>query len=391
MPAEVMLPLAVRFVLPGGVVHLGALHDLPDPVLAADLAAGLVAATHPHGPIRTRSVARQYMTTMRRMARDLHTMGLAGGLPDLSTASLVRYWLTCDYHRERRIRAVLSAFENTCGGLDAGIRAHLAGRRINQATKSQPNRPYSDGEWRRLEAACMERITASHQDETGVFPDSNTALSYLTLFAMRTGIVPDGIDGLKIGNITRTSKSTILLSYRKGRTGDEALNLPRAAVRLLDRWLKHSAPLRERADELSGHLWLFHGPDRGGLGSRSTRIYTNPREQARRRRWVAATGLLDDNGNPFPLHGGRIRATFLQRRDHSAWTGRVTIDPNHSAKVEGDHYPAPTHRHNGTPLRASSNRHKRTSTAKPGYRSSRLARPLQRSPLPFLTSSDSRP
>jgi len=47
MPAEILQPLAVRFTLPGGVVHLGALHDLPDPSLAADLAAGLAAATHP--------------------------------------------------------------------------------------------------------------------------------------------------------------------------------------------------------------------------------------------------------------------------------------------------------------------------------------------------------
>src|SRR5664279_1988498 len=38
------------------------------------------------------------------------------------------------------------------------------------------------------------------------------------------------------------------------------------------------------------------------------------------------------------LHGGRIRATYHHRRDRSAWTGRTTIDPNHSAQVEGDHY-----------------------------------------------------
>src|SRR5699024_9004163 len=80
-----------------------------------------------------------------------------------------------------------------------------------------------------------------------LFPDGHTALAYLTLFAMRTGIVPDGINALTVDDITRTSASTILLSYSKGRTGREALNLPRDAVRMLDRWLEHSAPLRAHA------------------------------------------------------------------------------------------------------------------------------------------------
>ncbi|MFF1419887.1 hypothetical protein [Streptomyces sp. NPDC058280] len=161
MPTGVQQPLAVLFTLPDGVLHHGILHDLPNQQMAADLAAGLVAATHPHGPIRTRSVARQYMTTMRRMARDLDAWGVTGGLADLTPATLVQYWLTCDYHRERRIRVVLNAFQETVGGLDPGICRHLAGRRINKTEKSRPNQPYSDGEWQRLEAACTERIAAA--------------------------------------------------------------------------------------------------------------------------------------------------------------------------------------------------------------------------------------
>lgn len=110
MPAEIQQPLTVLFTLPDGVIHHGVLHNLPNQQLAADLAVGLVAATHPHGPIRTRSVTRQYMTTIRRMARELAASGFTGGLVDLSPATLVQYWLTCDYHRERRIRVVLNAF-----------------------------------------------------------------------------------------------------------------------------------------------------------------------------------------------------------------------------------------------------------------------------------------
>lgn len=121
MPAEIQQPLGVLFTLPGGVTYDWRLHDLPNQRLAADLAAGLAAATHPHGPIRTRSVAVQYVQTIRRLARDLSGQGFPGGLADLSPATLVQYWLTCDHHRERRIRVVLGAFQDTVGGLDAGV------------------------------------------------------------------------------------------------------------------------------------------------------------------------------------------------------------------------------------------------------------------------------
>jgi hypothetical protein len=169
-----------------------------------------------------------------------------------------------------------------------------------------------------------------------LFPAADTAFACITLFAMRTGIVPDGIDALTIDDITRTSASSILLSYKKGRTGGEALNLPRDAVRLLDRWLEHTALLREHAGDLADQLWLHTGGDRLGRGNDP--IFARPRIQRRRSMWVQATGVLADAGEPLPIHGGRIRATYHHRRDRSNWTGRTTIDPNHSAQVEGDHY-----------------------------------------------------
>lgn len=49
-------------------------------------------------------------------------------------------------------------------------------------------------------------------------------------------------------------------------------------------------------------------------------------------------GLVGDDGKPLRIHKHRIRTTFEHRRDKSAWTGRTTIDPNHSARVEGDYY-----------------------------------------------------
>ncbi|MEO8521114.1 MAG: hypothetical protein ABI603_07120 [Acidobacteriota bacterium] len=395
MPAVVEAPLAVLFTLPGAVSYRRHMDDLPNQRLAADLAAALAAATHPHGPIRTRSVAAQYVQTARRMVRELHTAGFAGSLAELSAAVILEYWLGCDFHRERRIRAILAAYAATGGALDAGVARHLQGRRINQIIKSRPNPPYSDSEWRQLAAACTELITSSRQshgqvlatiqagtdpvehsasadtlarllhrtgpvtaatilDRLGppvaggadrgevlavrraLYPDGDTALAYLTLLAMRTGIVPDGIDVLTLSDITRTSPSTMLLSYSKGRTGREALNLPRDAVRLLERWLEHSALLRAHAGDRANHLWLYVPAD--DRGTSHGLIYTRPRTQDRRAAFTARTGLLDDDGRPLRLHGGRIRATYQHRRDRSAWTGRTTIDPNHSAQVEGDHY-----------------------------------------------------
>lgn len=394
MPAQILRPLAVLFTLHGGVTYHRRLHDLPNQRLAADLAEGLVAATHPHGPIRTRGVASQYVQTMRRLVRELHAQGFVGGLVELTPAPLVRYWLSCDYHRERRIRVVLRAYQDTVGGLADGIVRHLSGRRINKTFKSRPNQPYSDSEWQRLTTACTEAISAAHRahrqaleaarrgadpivhgvsrdnlawllagagplgtstvlgrlglgregvDRSGVldvhwalFPAADTAFAYITLLAMRTGIVPDGIDILTLGDITRTSPSTVLLSYRKGRTGGEALNLPRDAVRLLDRWLEHSALLREHAGPLADQLWIHTGGGHHGRGN--DRIFARPRTQRRRAAWVRSVRILGDDGAPLAVHGGRIRATYHHRRDRSSWTGRTTIDPNHSARVEGDHY-----------------------------------------------------
>ena len=347
MPAEIEQPLAVVFTLPGGEVYRRALHDLPNQALAADLAVGLVAATHPHGPIRTRSVALQYVQIGRRMVRELAGSGFTAGIAGLTPAAVVHYWLSCDFHRERRIRVILRGYATAGGDVHPGVLRHLEGRRINAIKPSRPNRPYSETEWQALSAACTGMISAARladldaaaaggsadrsvADRAGP-PDVNTALAYLTLFAMHTGIVPDGIDRLTTSDITRTSPTSILLSYNKGRTGRETLNLPRGAVRLLDRWLNCSAGLRARTADLADQLWIFSAAD--------GRVLAGPRTQSRRRRWAEMAGLLGEDGRPFALHGGRIRATYHHhRRDRSAWTGRTTIDPNHSAQVEGDHY-----------------------------------------------------
>lgn len=395
MPGRVIDdPLSVEFTLPGDAAHyVRRLDDLPNRQLARDLAVGLAAATHPHGPIRTRSVAQQFVTTVRRMAFDLDKQHVNGGLSELTSSVLIRYWLACDYHRERRIRQVLRAYRDQGAQLDPAILRHLDGRRINKASKSQPNQPYTDGEWRRLTDALTDRITqawSGHRDTVeaaahgrdpriygvtlenlawllsrigpaglrdlqgdhgltlcadlhaqvmvGLYPDSLTAFAYNALFAMRTGIVPDGVDSLTIDSLHRTSGTTLLVSYRKGRSGGEALNVPRDAVRLLDRWMEHSALLRTHAGAEAESVWLHIGAQRTWSARAGNLIFSEPRTQSRRRAWAQTAGVVGDDGGPLAVHGGRVRATYHHRRDRSSWTGRTTIDPNHSARVEGDHY-----------------------------------------------------
>ena len=95
-----------------------------------------------------------------------------------------------------------------------------------------------------------------------LFPESNVILAYRLLFGAFSGIVPDGIDALGMDDIDWAGDASVLLSYVKRRTAAESMNLPGPAVRLLARWLEHSALLRRFAPPvLRGELWLRYCPN----------------------------------------------------------------------------------------------------------------------------------
>ena len=160
-------------------------------------------------------------------------------------------------------------------------------------------------------------------------------IAYQLLLGAHTGIVPDGIDALGVGDVDWAGDASILLSYVKGRTSRESLVLSKSAVRLLEQWLDHSALLRGfAAAGLREELWLRHRPNAAG------RMEACRVSDITIRAWVARHGLTDDSGQPLVIHRQRIRTTFHARRDRRAWhgSGRATIDPNHSPQVEGDNY-----------------------------------------------------
>ncbi|HEX6359916.1 hypothetical protein [Actinophytocola sp.] len=47
-------------------------------------------------------------------------------------------------------------------------------------------------------------------------------------------------------------------------------------------------------------------------------------------RWVAEHDVTVD-GVPIPIHRARIRTTYQNLLSRRGWTGRTTIDPNHSS------------------------------------------------------------
>ena len=169
-----------------------------------------------------------------------------------------------------------------------------------------------------------------------LFPTMPAVVAFRLLLGMTSGIVPDGLEDLGLEDVDWAGNATVLLDYVKGRTRRESLNLPAEAVRVLRRWLEYSAVLRPFAAQPDRPaLWLAY--HRSG----QERVAVARFNDETMRRWARAQELAGEDGRPLILHRSRIRTTFEHRKDKSAWTGRATIDPNHSARVEGDHYLAP--------------------------------------------------
>ena len=210
------------------------------------------------------------------------------------------------------------------GPLDIGeVKDHLRGH-VSIYVRSDPAGP------ERFDALVRAAREA-------LFPTYGTQTAYRLLFGIYTGIVPDGIDSLGLGDIDWAGDRQILLDYVKGRTGPEGLALPARAVRLLTRWLEHSAPLRRYAPpQLQDRVWIA-APDPGGRSAAGSRVGA-PADHYAVRRWADRHDLRGDDGARLAIHRSRIRTTYQNILARRGWTGRTTIDPNHTARVEGDNY-----------------------------------------------------
>jgi hypothetical protein len=355
--------------------------------LVRDMLAGLAGLVHPHGSIDSPATMTAYVQGIADIAGFMKERGADGGAAQLSRRLLAEYWMQAGGIRESVTRRMLASFDAVGGGgaLQPGARELAAGRHFAARPASSPLVPYTPEEWDRLHQACRDDVdeafarhrqalksaargqdprdggwTADNQrwllmrlgplsdrqageyiGRTGtwvskrggirtasaeLFPGANVVIAYRLLLGIYTGIVPDGIAGLGIGDIDWAGDASVLLAYVKGRTAAESRTLPRRAVRLLEQWLEHSACLREHAPApLRGSLWLYY--HYSGLSRWHTAPWTSTQE-----RWAARHGLSADRR--------RIRTTYLSLRDRSRWhgSGRSAIDPNHTPAVEGDHY-----------------------------------------------------
>jgi hypothetical protein len=364
--------------------------------LARDLLVGLVELIHPHGTVDAAGSVNHYAQSIRDMTRTLAAWGFTGGAANLRRTQMAEYWMAASGPKEACTRRMLHGFQAAGGRLDAKLAELAVGRAYNPQRNHRQLPPYPQADWERLTQTCRRIVDESftthkralaaarrgqHPRDHGwsednlrwllarvgpvgiaafgqhlgcsdnvvrqrggvleasrdLFPCLDVVIAYRLLFGIYSGIVPDGIDDLVTDDIDWAGDSTILLSYVKGRTAAESLNLPRRAVRLLEQWLAHSALLRGHADlEQRRQLWLrLNKP-----GGTEVSAKAGAASRVAIQRWVARHGLLDADGKPLKIHRSRIRTTFQSLRDKSSWAGRgrATIDPNHSPEVEGDHY-----------------------------------------------------
>jgi len=396
MPAVVTsFPLGISCVFSDGSRAAFTLDDPPCPRLARDLLDGLARLVHPHGTVDAAATAQAYVLGLKLMTRALAGRGFTGGAGQLTRAMTAEYLMGAgpawEGYARGLLRGLVSAGEDR---LAPGVSELAAGRAFNVSGGRRPLDPYSETEWARLISACQRVIDdayARHKEglraagqgtdpreggwslgntcwllaRTGpcgkaaaaahlgvpagtlpgggvfpqarqmLFPHTGELIAYQLLFGAYSGIVPDGVAGLRAGDIDWAGDAAILLSYIKGRTGPESVNLPARAVRLLEQWLSHSALLRQfLGDGQRDRLWA-RLPTKDKVEAVTGRVNTGPVT-----RWAARHQVTADDGRVLKIHRHRIRTTHHAMRDRRAWTGstRATIDPNHSPQVEGDHY-----------------------------------------------------
>ncbi|MGW1197253.1 hypothetical protein ACWD4B_15665 [Streptomyces sp. NPDC002536] len=395
-------PLQVRFSFPDGSNWTADLSKTTNPRLAAELASGLVQLVHPLGNVTRRNTAVRYASTLRRMVASLTEAGFQGGVADLRKSHMLPYWLSvagekvmmsrmllkgCGAIVDEELRAYVDGkpvkrrpitkplepySESEWRAIESGLRAlvqqmlsdHREAVALAQlgpedaAPRALSRRTlawlmYEHGPITRVKAASV--LGASPDVFRGwgaefdairdaLYPPVFAVHAVRSLFGVYCGVVPDGIRDLGVDDFTWAGDRTVLMNYVKRRRGPESVSLPSRAVRLLDRWMELSAQLRRfTPKESADALWVFRdvkGHESLPEGQLAVLSPLDvPGSGVRPRRRLAMTlGLRTDAGEPLLLHAGRIRTTYHHSLARRGWTGRTTIDPNHTARVEGDHY-----------------------------------------------------
>ena len=250
--------------------------------LVRDLLAGLAGLVHPHGSVDSPGTVIAYVQGIADIARFMRERGVDGGAAQLSRGLLAEYWMQAGGIQESVTRRMLASFDAVSGGRRAAAGSPRAGRRaslqgqaasprwsptprrngagctrpaaddvdeafarhrqaVKPAARGQDPRdggwtagnqrwllmrlgPLSDrqaGAYLGCSATWVTRRGGIRAASEELFPGVNVVIAYRLLLGIYTGIVPDGIAGLGIGDIDWAGDASVLLAYVKGRTAAE--------------------------------------------------------------------------------------------------------------------------------------------------------------------------
>jgi hypothetical protein len=390
---EVPLTLHLRF---EGDAPLTLRFDhLPCPAVVRPLVLALLSQTNAGGTIKAAWTAKKYRDAIYRFATWLDEAGFEGDLGDLTVEQLYDYW-----QQERRVvenqNRTLLASATPSAGVNRPVRPevvpHLKGARVSAPKpRVTPLAAYTSGEYARLVFVCKGIVRAARTEqrrvnallaETGpmaggsdewlrwlagsslesvgdlrqrypdgwlasagsftayrraLLPDMDTVLAYRILLGLEFGLPAEGLNGLATTDHEWQGERQLRVTFRKRRASDvQALSFrekgPWSGPALLRDWLRTSERLRSLMNDES-NLWIYFTESGGG----EVANFTDARWGKYRRGFIQRTELTDDDGEPLPLDLRRLRTTWTERRGRD-WHGAVTIDPNRTSRVEGDHY-----------------------------------------------------
>lgn len=316
MTAQVLeQPLSIVCTFSSGKSHHEAIPEGNNKKLAKQLALALSELVHPHGRVNSTGSLLVYTRAIAVLLRWLDDTGFSGGISDLSSELVSEFLAAQPYRVEHAVRRLMLAFGTEIGDLPDGVLDLVKGRCFNPRPRRRdqsPLKPYSETEWERLRTHCEGEVATSYAEfrravdaigrgtdpaidgwswenscwlvsrlgptstnlsvgrmfglsefetsqrqlvvpaRTALFPQTAVTTAYMLLFAIYSGIVPDGVTGLGVKDLDWAGDGTILLSYIKARTSGESVTLSRKSVKLLEQWMSHSARLRQFAPESVG-------------------------------------------------------------------------------------------------------------------------------------------
>lgn len=359
--------------------------DLPLPRIVIPLSEEVVRLSNefggvasPHRVKKYRIAIRDLTTWLQNNAPEVHTIS------GISRQHLYGFLNTQNLDGETCTRRLLiSASENQTGTSlpSENVAKHADGTTINQRPASKALSPYSKSETAALMAACKKVIvkwregnkafqvleaegihasaiaaakklsgSTSSLKRSGVlntpedvlafevareslFPSLSTLLAFRIFVGLELGLPAESLDALTVPDISWSGPKTMRISYIKNRANGRQTALYKnsgiwSGPALLGELITALAPARAQLG-VAG-IWATPNVE-GGQVSRwaaQTRVRT---------RFIIEHGLVDDFGAALSLDLRRLRTTWTAQKSRE-WNGLVTVDPNRTARVEGDHY-----------------------------------------------------